>query len=439
MNQLTPLAASSQGLNQGQQAAADAFFQFLFSPEKEFNISGPGGYGKTFLMGHLIDVILPRYHDTCKMMGISPLYDEVVMTATTNQAAEELGGSTKRPTSTLASFLNLKVKDDFKTGRSFLTKKENWKVHERKIIFVDECSMVDTALYTALHEGTLNCKIVFVGDHCQLAPVMETLSPVYRQGMPVHTLTQPMRNSGQPALMALCQQLRNTVETGIFQPIRIVPGVVDWFEGDRMQQEVDSHFLHQTHDSRILAYTNARVIEFNDYVRDYRQLPSHYTVGEQLVNNSAVHLKGAMLSVQAEVEILHLADKTEMVFLEQDTELEIRKATIKTKHSTYTDVPLPVDRAHFLALVKYYQKKKEWSTYFFLTGTFPDLRPKDASTFYKAQGSTYDVTFIDLANLSTCNNPDQVARQLYVGATRSKNRIIFFGKLPEKYGGLIFP
>ena len=78
-------------LNQEQQAAADGFFQFLFEDSKELIISGPGGVGKTFLMGYMIDTIMPRYAETCALMGIEAQYTEVVMTATTNKAAEVLG------------------------------------------------------------------------------------------------------------------------------------------------------------------------------------------------------------------------------------------------------------------------------------------------------------------------------------------------------------
>ena len=137
-------------LNQGQQAAADGFFKFLFTPEKELILSGPGGVGKTFLMGYLIDRIMPRYFETCQLMGQKPAYDEVVMTATTNKAAEVLALATNRPTSTIHSFLNLRVKDNYTTGKSELTKTGAWGVHERKIIFVDESSMIDTPLRRAL-------------------------------------------------------------------------------------------------------------------------------------------------------------------------------------------------------------------------------------------------------------------------------------------------
>ena len=440
MDQLTlerPVASKKPRLNQGQQEAADAFFQFLFSDEKEFGISGPGGYGKTHLMGHLIDDVMPRYFETCQLMGVKPEYDEVVMTATTNKAAEQLSQATKRSCDTIHSFLNLKVSDDFSTGKSNLVRTKQWRVHERKIVFVDECSMVDSPLYRNIHEALKDCKIVYVGDHCQLAPIMETLSPVYRQGIRFFVLTEPMRNVGQPALMALCQQLRNTVETGVFHPIQVVPGVIDLMDDDEVQLEIERQFKEQTMASKILAYTNKRVVAFNDHIRGLRQLPNHYTVGEKLISSTAAHLRGGMLNVEQEVEIMKLAENTQFVPIEDGVSLEIVPAVIQTSiGDIHSEVPLPVDREHFSALVRHYKREKKWERYFFLKNNYPDLRPHDASTVYKAQGSTYDTVFIDLGNISTCNNVNQVARMLYVAVSRPRNRIILYGDLAEKYGGL---
>lgn len=200
-------------LNQGQQAAADGFFNFLFSKDNELIISGPGGVGKTFLMGHLIDQVMPRYHESCQLLGIRPDYHGVTMTATTNKAAEVLGKSTRRPTSTVHSFLNLLLKEDYSTGISRLVRSPGWQVHQGLIVFVDECSMIDGALAVHLREGLLRCKIVYVGDHCQLAPVADTISPIYKKNLPFFELTEPMRNAEQPVLLAVCNQLRQTVET----------------------------------------------------------------------------------------------------------------------------------------------------------------------------------------------------------------------------------
>jgi hypothetical protein len=429
---------TTNGLNQGQNEAAEAFFEFLFSPDPSFIISGPGGVGKTHLMSYLIDRVMPQYFDTCRLMGIEPEYEEVVMTATTNKAAEVLAVATQRPTSTVHSFLNLKVSDDFATGQSKLTKTSMWTVHEKKIIFIDESSMIDGALLQMIKEGTHKSKIVFVGDHCQLAPVMEPISPVYKTPSPFYVLTEPMRNANQPALMAVCEQLRETVQSGEFKPIQIIPGVIDLLDDTQMQAEILNTFRTQTVDSRILAYTNNRVMMYNDFIRQARQLPEEYTIGEYLVNNSAIRLKGGMLSVEEEVTITDLAQNKTQIFIEDNVPFEFREATLSSRiGEVYHGVKLPCDRTHFDALLKYYKKRKDWPRYFNLKNGYPDLRQRDAATVHKAQGSTYDTVFIDLTNISTCHNPNSAARMLNVAFSRPRSRIFLYGNLAPKYGGLI--
>jgi GTPase SAR1 family protein len=423
-------------LNQGQQAAADGFFQFLFGTDKELIMSGPGGVGKTFLMGYLIDQVMPQYLSTCKMMGIPAEYTDVVMTATTNKAAEVLTEATGRPCSTIHSFLNLTMREDYKTGRVHLTKGAKWKVHQSTILFIDECSMIDSDLRRYILEGTARCKIVYVGDHCQLAPVTETLSPVYRDKLPFFELTEQMRtNIG--ALQATNLQLRQTVETGEFKPIRIVPGVIDLLSDEEMEYEIGRQFAEQTHDKRILAYRNDRVIEYNEHIRGVRQLPEQFVKGEFLVNNNAITLSNGMIRVEEEVEI-ERQDDPEMMPVDHNVELEYRLTTLKNRRGEmYYNAMVPVDREHHLKLIKYYAKQKNWDRYFFLKNNFPDLRQRDAATTHKAQGSTYDTVFIDVGDLSTCHNPNVVARLLYVAFTRARQRVMLYGTLAEKYGGLI--
>lgn len=431
-------------LNQEQQEASDAFFRFLLSGEKEMIISGPGGTGKSYLMSYLIDKIMPRYYDTCRLLGVEPKYDRVEMTATTNKAAEVLAVGTMRPTSTIHSLLNLTVREDYETGQTKLRRTDKWTVHEDMILFIDECSMIDTPLYKAIQEGTHNCKIIYVGDHCQLAPVTEPISPIYTRNLLFKELTQPMRTT-DPHLQMLNEQFRHTVETGEFFPIYEVPGVIDWLDDDQMADEIASAFAHQTHSSRILAYTNARVNQFNDHIREVRNLPAMLGPNEYLINNSAVQLRRRedgkirtrTLSVEAEVEIVRQSRST-MMAITEDVDLEVTHCTLKTSYGTLLEeVPVPVNRDHYQALIKYFGREKNWQTYFRLKQQFPDLRPRDAGTVYKAQGSTYDTTYIDLANISTCHNPVQAARMLYVAVSRSRHRVVLYGDLASKYGGVI--
>lgn len=427
-------------LNSDQKIAADGFFDFLMGTDKEMIISGPGGVGKTTLMGHMIDNIMPRYLQTCQLMQIDPKYTDVMMTATTNKAAEVLGDASGRPTQTIHSFLNLKVQEDFKTGKSKLIKTGEWKVHSNMIIFIDECSMIDTHLRRHLLDATLNCKIVYVGDHCQLAPIMEPISPIYTDNLKQYVLLQQMRNNGQPALMQVCTQLRDTVETGKFKPIKIVPGVIDHLSPEEVAQEVNSHFLEPTTEHRILAYTNKKVVEYNDYIRQIREYPSdQYEVGEVLINNSAVKLRGGMLRVEEELKILEISKDIEKIKIQGDIYLEVRNMTLQDNFGgIWTNVPIPVDREYFTRLVKYYAGEKDWYTYFQLKNSYPDLRPRDACTVHKSQGSTYGTSFIDLTDVSMCRDPVVAARLLYVAFTRAKSRVVLFGDLAKKFGGLTY-
>lgn len=425
-------------LNEGQKKAADGFFQFLFNDKKELIISGPGGVGKTFLMGHLIDEVMPCYHDNCKLLGIDPLYDQVMMTATTNKAAEVLGLATRRPTQTVHSFLNLRVVDDYSTGESKLIKTNRWTVHQKHILFVDESSMIDFKLRHFLREGTSQTKIVYVGDHCQLAPVAETLSPIYRDDLPFFELTEPMRNADQPALMAICNQLRETVKTGVFRPIRIVPGVIDLLDDAAMKQELQAHFSSLNTDDRILAYTNNRVIEYNDYVRAMRGLPKAFTAGERVINNSAITFgrNNSLLATEDEV-LIQAAGQPTKIAIDTGIELAVQHCDLVGRFGSFTGIPVPVDRDHFQKLIKHYGKTKNWVMYYKLKNNYPDLRPRDAATVHKSQGSTYNTVFIDLGDLSTCRDPSMAARLLYVAFTRAKERVVLYGELASKFGGTI--
>lgn len=429
------LEETKSPLNAGQQKAAEGFFEFLLGNQKELIISGPGGVGKTFLMGHLIDTIIPHYLEICKMMGLNAIYNSVQMTATTNKAAEVLGKATGRPTSTIHSLLRLRIQDDWNTGATKLVKGRDWEVHSNKILFIDEASMIDGALLNMIHEGTINCKIVYVGDHCQLAPITEVLSPIYRMNLPFYELTEPMRNSEQPALMAVCNQLRQTVETQQFKPIRVVPGVIDYLDGDQMEKAVNTAFLNPENPYRMLCYTNRRAVDYNNHIRGIRNYGEFFEEGEMVVNNSAVFVNGIMMSVENEYEIVEVGE-SQHVEIDYETFLEVRKCTLRGVHNTVCPL-IPVSREHFESLVKYFAKQKNWVKYFHLKNNFPDLRPKDAATVHKAQGSTYDTVFIDLEDVSACRNPSQAARLLYVAFTRARQRVVLYGRLAPKYGGIV--
>lgn len=431
--------------NKGQQEAIDAFFKFMLDPrEKRHILSGPGGVGKTFTMGHMIDNVMPEYIKMCELMGVEVEYDTVEMTATTNKAVEQLERATGRPCKTIQSFLGLRVKENFKTGEVDLIRTNNWQVHTRKVIFIDECSMISRDLFDEIQAATSACKVVFVGDHVQLPPVRETLSEIYSKGYKMSQLTQPMRTD-IPELQALNAHMRDVVEKGIPMEIKVVPGIIDWMTPEDAIDLVSQNFTELNLKDRIVCYSNPKVIEFNEFIRtDLRQLPHQYLPGEVLVSNSACKpstAKGApMLSIEEQVTIIEVDPNpvTHIFGRDEDGAMDVYPAKVENSFGEELDVFLPMDRNHYAALVKHYQKTKEWPTYFKLKEKYPDLRQRDASTVHKSQGSSYDTVYVDLENISTCHLPGMAARLFYVGFSRARKRVVLFGQLNPKFGKLIF-
>ncbi len=66
-----------------------------------------------------------------------------------------------------------------------------------------------------------------------------------------------------------------------------------------------------------------------------------------------------------------------------------------------------------------------------------DLRPGYASTVHKAQGASVDDVYIDLSDVGTNGNSEEVARLLYVAISRARKNVYLYGNLPEVYGGRI--
>jgi hypothetical protein len=210
-------------LNKDQQEAFIKVLNFLNDPnERYMNISGGAGTGKTYFISQVASSIL-RHKD--KKNPIK----KVAITATTNKAvaiiSQALNSSDEIKTT--YSFMNLRVSEDFSTGKQSIVPTNGWTVHSDIFLIVDECSMVNKKLFDYISQGLDNtCKVLFVGDKNQLTPVKEDLSPVYMNSCIGCELTIPVRNSTQPDLMALCEQAKQMVMTNIFTPIKEVPGVI---------------------------------------------------------------------------------------------------------------------------------------------------------------------------------------------------------------------
>jgi hypothetical protein len=420
-------------LNQEQRDAFADVLAFINDPARKFHrVSGGAGTGKSFFISKVADDIL-------KHKGPQSDLQYVAITATTNKAAAVLKNSMQHRRSdiqTIYSFMNLRVHNDFSTGEQRVIPTPKWEVHDRTLIIVDEASMVNRNLYDYIDKGTTStCKILFVGDKNQLAPVKENISPVYALNKSESLLIQPVRQEGQQALMDLAEMAKQTVLTGEFFKIEEVPGVIDFVNGNQMKGILERDYHQEDPKRRILCYTNERVRDYNLYVRQLRGYTQHYEVGEMLTNNSSAELVDkTRLYTDQVVEVIERGDEYQNDQLVPGHVIDMIDLVVRDPETfAVYEVTVTADPNDREEVLKYWKSRKKWDRFFKFRDNHPDLRSVAASTTHKAQGSTYDEVIVDLADIGKCTQNEMAARLQYVALTRPKNRLYIRGKLPERF------
>lgn len=411
-----------------QETAVHEFLEFMDSDDSVFVLTGGPGRGKTFLTKFLVEQVKMKFPKL-----------SVYCTATTNKAATVLEEHMEVETMTIHKLLKLRVKNDYRTGRQYISTTPQTEVIHDAFIVVDEISMADTVLLNHIKSLTRRCKLLFVGDEDQLAPVGEGYSPAFHQGYKVFELETVMRQKAGSPIIDLANALRDTVRTGKFTPLmQFANGEeVQFVSGEEFQEIVDDEFsvnFHRLNHGKLICWTNATVNAYNDYVRKLHTSSEDFEVDELVVTNIPV--------MNSDGQTVFNTDETAIV-------TDSRKGTLYDIEGVwYTlDDTIEVfqsnDRAEEQRLIKRLAAEakaepRKWVEYFKVKESFGDLRAVHACTSHKSQGSTYGTSYIDLNDIGACFEWETVARMLYVAITRAKNRVIFYGTLPARYQNGVF-
>ena len=420
-------------LNDEQRQAFADVLQFINDPSRKFHrISGGAGTGKSFFISKIEQDLLKHKSASCPLTYVA-------VTATTNKAAAVLKNTMQYKRGeicTIYSYMNLRVHNNVHDGTQKVVPTAKWEVHHKTLIIVDEASMVNKTLYDYINKGTdSTCKVLFVGDKNQLAPVKEGVSPVYTEPHGESLLIHPVRQKNQTALMDLSEMAKQTVLDGKFFEIPEVPGVIDHISGTELKGLLERDYHTEDPTKRLLCYTNKRVIEYNQFIRQLRGYTEMYQVGEMLTNNSAAELVDkTRLYTDQIVEVMsrspdYAADYIVPGHTVDMVDLQVRDPDTWQEYMV-TVCADPEDRQEVL---KYWSSRKKWDRYFKFRDNTPDLRAVASSTTHKAQGSTYDSVIVDLADIGKSTNNEQTARMLYVALSRPQNRLYIRGQLPERY------
>lgn len=421
-------------LTQSQQEALKEVRNFLLSKDKELIITGPSGSGKTTLIKTIKKKVFPEINALNKMLGRN-IQHSLFLTATTNRAKEVLSKVCKVPANTIYSALNLKIYDNPISGKSEIDGRKFFRdIWQKGIVFlIDECSMIDSDLYKYISK--LDHKIIYVGDKDQLPPVKDNFS-IFNLGIKEISLDTPVRYPSQ-ILQELASQLRETVESGLWNPIQIPKSNnLIWLNPKEAEEEIKRVFKTPTNNARILTYTNNQAIAYNDYINKLRGNKDYYIKGEKYLLNNYV----TGFTADSVVKIDYLNPSLTKTIVEtypnikETLDLIPVRVTAKGK---YAQGFVPSDTSQYKRVLNRLANLGNWKLYFKLKNEVLDLRKLDACTIHKSQGSTFDTVFIDLNDLFTCRDENVLARLMYVACTRASSRVVLFGDIPRKYGGII--
>jgi hypothetical protein len=411
---------SKFNLTPSQERGYDTFLPFYLDPNQTVMVlKGYSGTGKTTLVKYLIEQ-LPMMDEMAKLVAPGYIPPEIVLTATTNQAAEafSLAVGYKPIASTIYSACQLRVVRDYKTRESHLVPYGDGL--ENKLVFLDEASFLDQEALAKILAQCRKCKIVFIGDPAQLTPVGSEKMPVFEMNACEIELTDLVRFNGG-VLEAFMGSLRAAVMEGNWSRFPLTPGVIDRLDRPAFNAEAVRLFTEEKDKHvKILAYTNDRVTAFNNYLSKKILGSTVPQVGQKMLVNEAVQSNACRCTTNEEVTI---------ETIEPTVEYSVEGYTIRfLGKGGYFFMPKArgdKDKAHKQAVYD-----DDFQAMKIILDTWIELRPAFAQTINKSQGSTYDIIMIDLDDVcSMTRTLEQLARLLYVGLSRARFRIVMTGDL----------
>jgi hypothetical protein len=417
-----PETVDSIQLTQEQQAGLDQIFKFVLDPQQQsLVLEGYSGCGKSTLIRSFIDK-LPGFLHSTRLLDPKFKEPEVVMTATTNKASENLARITGMEVRTIHSFLGLRVQTDFRTGKTMLVETKNAVPPMDCLVVVDEASYIDPVLLTKAYQRTRNCKFLFVGDPAQLVSFNLTSAPVFMAGFPTVKLTEVVRQAKGNPIIELATQFRHTVNTGEWLPFKPDGNKVIHLSQEDFIAEIEKEFSRpgwRYLDSKVLAWTNKTVIGYNHHINNVVNGDPEFQVGDYAVCNSFTIVGSMATKTDQTVQICGIEDNV--------TRYGVQGKVFSLDNGMIAFMPNKLEDKK--ARLRQARADEDFNTVSIIESQWIDLRAEFAQTINKSQGSTYNRVFIDLNDVARCNSGNQLARMLYVGCSRPRDQVILTGDL----------
>ena len=476
---------STSNFTNDQLNAYNELMKFIDSPfdNKDYKraLIGAAGTGKTFLVRALLSNSTLSY----SLIGLS---------APTHKACRVLGESihiSGIKVNTIQSDLGLRLNfdiDKFDPNNPPFDPKGKIKIGNYKLYIVDEASMINSRLCIFLEKTCVSnkCKIIFIGDDSQLAPVGEKYSSAFRN-IKSYSLKQIVRQGEDNPVSYLLDLLRYDINHKTYKFLNHIQRFKEQFNPDytkgyqvcdinTFNQIVynnfnDEELTRNVDYAKVISYTNLNVSSWNKFIRNSiiadsdksiltknDLIISYVTIVNEfndcVIKNSEEYiindiqnftdsrydkngLKGFLVKFQA----IHGGDITTPLFVIDHTDSYTVQRYVQINNSVIEAAKTA--RANI--------RNEKWKSYFAFKeycllmvniispdGKIITSRSLDygfALTSHKSQGSTFDTALVDVNDIvfdkygQPYADAEEVNRRLYVACSRCKNKLYLkFGR-----------
>ena len=317
------------------------------------------------------------------------------------------------------------------------------------ILIIDECSMIDSELFDDINQAAPTASIVYVGDPAQLPPTsgQGALSPVFSSIAHRAHLSEVIRQGVGNPIINLSEALRRVMEACVHITVSDVIEMVNEYDKDGAKigmiqkheiADYCSDALKNGMDCRYLAYRNESIDKQTTAIRTMlhgRDVQS-FVVGEPVVSLTGIqnvinnNHEGVVTAISEPVLLHGIACVSVTLddFLTVNAAIDVKEKKnkeigffrmfekLKAQSQITTDFRV---KAELLE-----QATEASARGYMIKDSIAELRPCVASTVHKAQGSTFDVAVVDVADILTMRNRSEALQCLYVAVTRPKTYLI---------------
>jgi exodeoxyribonuclease-5 len=421
--------------------------------QRAYVLTGHAGTGKTTIVRHICETI--HRH--------TPF--DLRLSATTHKASKVLSKVLGDTVHTIHSLLGLRPAGVDKFGNQIFKASKTKDLWIRTVVIVDEASMIDQNLLQliATKAKEEKAKILFVGDPYQLPPIKSRCA-VFDNSLPTSKLSTIHRQYAQSPIVVEAEKYRAFLQNDKL-PFPTLENNLHKGEGvhlldkkafmQKLMAEYNNFIEGDTVNTAVCTYTNKAAIHYNQMIRKrihfMEPTLKPYYPGEVLVAAAPYLLQGKVaINNDASVRVIEdvtstassplfatLPDvptrqlkihngKSSLTVKVTTSPEKLEKAIKEMKDKALTaqrqlkNIPRSDSSAYFHADK---QRKTAWATYYTFKDSFADLRSPYAGTTHKAQGSTYERVYIDLADIQRCTVASTRARLLYVALTRASDDV----------------